>query len=107
MTRSRKKKSTDDSENQLDLQLALLSEKERQLQQLPEQLRRAKRESEMTLPPVEELEQRIRAKKHHEQIVTRGQVENAIREHDRSLVLLILLMACTAAMAWWAYRSMM
>lgn len=106
MTRKKSKRAAEDSEHQLALQLAELTEKERQLQQLPEQIRREKRESEMMLPPDPELEMRLKAKRHHEQIVTRGQVENAVREHDRSLILLVLLVACTASLLWWAHRAM-
>lgn len=106
MSRRKSKSHEDDSTHQLALQLAELTEKERQLQRLPERIRREKRESEMTLPPNPDLEERLRAKRHEEKIVTRGQVENAIREHDRSLVLLILLAACTASLLWWAYQAM-
>lgn len=104
MTRRKSKKHADDSTNQLDLQLAELTEKARQLEQLPERIRREKRESEMTIPACAELEDRMRAKRHEERIVTRGQVENAVREHDRSLFLLILLALCTISVLWWAYR---
>lgn len=107
MTRRKSRRVEEDSEHQLALQLAELTEKERQLQQLPEQILREKRESEMMLPPNPELEGRLKAKRHHEQIVTRGQVENAVREHDRSLILLILLVACTASLIWWAYQAML
>lgn len=106
MTRKKSRKPDDASAMQLDLQLAELSEKERQLQQLPERIRREKRENEMTIPPYAELEERIRKKRHEERIVTRGQVENAVREHDRSLLLLLLLAACTASLVWWAFELM-
>ena len=106
MTRKKSKKHEDDSTHQLDLQLAELSEKARELERLPERIRREKRESEMTIPPCEELKDRERQKRHEEMIVTRGQVENAVREHDRSLVLLILLAACTISLLWWAYQVM-
>jgi len=107
MTRRKSKSREDDSTYQLALQLAELTEKERQLQEIPERIRREKREKEMLLPPDPNLEERLRAKRHHEKIVTRGQVENAVREHDRSLILLILLTACTASLLWWAYQAML
>ena len=106
MTRRKTKKGEDESTLQLDLQLAELDEKARQLQQLPERIRREKRENEMTIPPCVELEERMRAKRHEERIVTRGQVENAVREHDRSLLLLILLTICTASLIWWGLQAM-
>lgn len=106
MSRKRTKKSDDEFTLQLDLQLAELSEKARQLEQLPERIRREKRESEMTIPPCAELEERIRAKRHEEAIVTRGEVQNVVREHNHSLAMLILLTACTASLLWWALRVM-
>jgi len=106
MTRRKSRKPKEDSTYQLDLQLAELTEKARQLEQLPERIRREQIENEMTIPPCAELEDRLRAKRHEERIVTRGQVENAVREHDRSLFLLILLAACTGSLLWWAYQVM-
>lgn len=106
MTRKKSRKPEDDSTHQLDLQLAELSEKARELEQIPDRIRREKRESEMTIPPCEELKERERKKRHEEMIVTRGEVQNAVREHDRSLVLLILLTACTMSLLWWALEVM-
>ncbi len=96
----------DGSSVQLDLQLAELTAKERLLKEMPDRIRREKIESEMTIPPCEELEERKRARRHEELIVTRGQVQNAVREHDRSLLLLILLVACTLSLGWWAFQLM-
>lgn len=106
MSRKRTKKREDEFTLELDLQLAQLSAKERELQQLPERLRKARRESEMTMPPCAEIKDRERQRRHEQQIVTRGEVQNAVREHNYSLLLLILLATCTASLAWWVLQLM-
>jgi hypothetical protein len=96
----------DEFTQQLELQMAELEEKERQLKQLPERILKEKRESAMTMPPIPGHADRERAKRHGQAIVTHGEVQNALREHNHSLAMLILLAACTASLVWWAMRVM-
>lgn len=97
------RKTSDDLALQLELKIAELEGKKNELQQLPERIQREKREREMTIPPDPSLAERRRAREHEERLVTHGQVENVVREHNGSVVLIILLCACIAALAWWGY----
>lgn len=106
MSRKRNKAVKDDLTLQLELQMAELEKQERDLVELPNRLRAAKLESEMTMPPIAELNDRERAKRHQQLIVTRGEVQNVVREHNHSLIMLILLLACTASLAWWGIQLM-
>jgi hypothetical protein len=104
----RRKSSKDPGKDthQLDLKLEELTRKERELQELPKRIARERREIEMTIPPCPDIADRKRRKDHLEKIVTRGEVANAVREHNKSLVLLVLLAACTLSLIWWATRLM-
>lgn len=62
-------------------------------------------EMETTMPPLEEIQVRMRRKK-HEETVSRGEVANIRRDQNRSLLLLVLLIAATAALVWWGLRLM-
>jgi len=104
MTRKRTKAVKDDLTLQLELQMAELEEKKRELEELPKRILAAKLESEMTMPPMEWLKDRKRAKDHEQALVTRGEVQNVVREHNHSLIMLILLLACTASLAWWGIQ---
>lgn len=106
MRRKNPSKANDDSTLQLDLQIAELAEKERQLKQLPGKILKEQRESAMMIPPIPGHADREREKRHLETILTHGEVQNALREHNHSLVMFILLFACTASLVWWALRVM-
>ncbi len=98
------RKSGDDLELQLELKIAELEGKKNELQRLPERIQRERREREMTIPPDPGLEERRRAREHEARIVTHGQVENVVREHNGSVILILLLAACIASLAWWASK---
>lgn len=104
--RSSKKPVEDTHQQQLELRITELDRKARELQEFPKLMYQAKLESEMTIPPCPDLAERERQKRHLEQIITRGEVENTVREHNRSLLLLFLLAACTVSLIWWATRLM-
>lgn len=106
MSRKPTSKAKDQDTLQLDLQMAELEEKERELKELPERILREKRESAMTMPPIAGHDERERARRHAVAILTRGEVQNAVREHNHSLAMLILLAACTVSLVWWALRLM-
>lgn len=62
-------------------------------------------ERESTMPPLDEIQTREK-RKHHEQIVSRGEVANVRRDQNRSLMLLVLLVAATCTLIWWGVKLM-
>lgn len=70
-----------------------------------ERIAHERREREVTMPPLEEVQ--TRAKRiQHELCVSRGEVENILRAQNRSLLLLFLLIAATCALVWWGIKLM-
>jgi hypothetical protein len=88
--------SLDEAQRELDAKIA-------ELAALPEQLELEIREQERTLPPPEDLEER-RRQRDFEERAARGQVRNERRTQGRSLLLLFLLLAATAAMIAWVVK---
>lgn len=95
-----------------DLELAQLRATEQQLlkreKEFTENRRRLSQERierEGTLPPLEEVEARAR-RKQHELCVSRGEVVNILRVQNRSLMLLLLLIAATCTLVWWGVTLM-
>jgi len=95
-----------------DLELAQIRETEQQLlkrekeftanrQRIAQELS----ERERTMPPLEEIQVRTR-RKQHELCVSRGEVVNIQRAQNRSLMLLLLLVAATCMLVWWGVRLM-
>lgn len=62
-------------------------------------------EQERTIPPLEEVQRRF-LHKQHEEIVSRGEIANIRRDHNRSLMLLFLLLIATATLIWWGTKLM-
>lgn len=62
-------------------------------------------ERERTIPPLEEIQARMERIR-HEQSVTRGEIANVRRDQNRSLMLLVLLLAATGTLIWWGLRVM-
>ena len=95
-----------------DLELSQIREQEQQLlllqkqcAQLPKKLAQEQRDRECTMPPLAEIEER-RRRREHENIVSRGEVTNILRDQNRSVVLLILLLAATGSLIWWGMKLM-
>jgi len=88
--------SLDEAQRELDAKIA-------ELAALPEQLELEIREQERTLPPPEDLEER-RRQRDFEERAARGQIRNERRTQGRSLLLLFLLLAATAAMIAWVVK---
>lgn len=95
-----------------DLELDLLRETEQQLRlkhkefaEIPKKLAAEMRERESTMPPLAEIEDRKR-RLAHEEMVSRGEVANILRDQNRSLLLLILLLAATGSLVWWGIQLM-
>ncbi len=95
-----------------DLELNELRQAERQLlllekecAKLPKKLALEQKERECTMPPLAEIEER-RRRVAHENIVSRGEVKNILRDQNRSVALLILLLAATGSLIWWGMKLM-
>ena len=79
-----------------DLELSKLRETEQELLQrqkefaeIPRRLAMELKERESTMPPLAEIEER-RRRNEHEQIVSRGEVANILRDQSRSFMLLVM-----------------
>jgi hypothetical protein len=95
-----------------DLELNALREKEQQLllqqkeyAEIPKKLALELKERECTMPPLQEIEERKR-RLAHEELVSRGEVANILRDQNRSLMLLILLLTATGSLIWWGVKLM-
>lgn len=95
-----------------ELELDQIRETEQQLVQRQKEfaenqkrIARERVERECTMPPLDEIQMRER-RKHHEQIVSRGEVANVRRDQSRSLLLLFLLITATCTLIWWGLRLM-
>jgi len=83
-------------------QLLLL---ERQCAQLPQKLAQEQKDRECTMPPLAEIEDR-RRQREFENTVSRGEVTNILRDQNRSVLLIILLLAATGSLIWWGMKLM-
>jgi non-ribosomal peptide synthetase component F len=95
-----------------DVELSQLREAEQQLlvmeqecAKIPWKLAQEQKERECTMPPLEEIEER-RRRRQHEEIVSRGQVANILRDQSRSFLLLLLLLTATGSLIWWGVKLM-
>lgn len=95
-----------------DLELQKLRETEQQLLRLQEEcakipgkLAQEQKEQECTMPPLAEIEDR-RRRKMHDDMVSRGEVANILRDQNRSLSLIFLLLAATGSLIWWGLKLM-
>lgn len=98
MTKSRKARDIDldpldEAQRDLDAKIAALKA-------LPQQLELEMIEQERTMPPPEDLEDRKRVRDFEEK-AARGQIRNERRTQGRSLIMMFLLLAATAAMVAW------
>ncbi len=95
-------------ELELDALLATeqeLLEREREFARNQERMERERHERERTMPPLDELKERERRRK-HEETVSRGEVANIRRVQNRSLMMLLLLAIATAGLIWWGLQLM-
>lgn len=104
---SRSTLSAEDIElNQLNEDRRRLEERQRELAKIPERLAREQHERETTMPPLAEIEDRRRMKEYDQKLVSRGEFKNVMRDQNRSLVLLVLLITATATLIWWGMQLM-
>lgn len=85
---------------------AELRRKQKEMIELPKKLEREKQERDRTMPPLSDIGDRTRVKRYETEIATRGAVRNLQRAQGRSLLLIFLLMAATAALIAWGLRLM-
>ncbi len=78
---------------------------EKECADLPRKLALELRERESTMPPLAEIADRKR-RREHEDIVSRGEAKNILRDQNRSLVLVFLLLTATATLIWWGLQLM-
>jgi len=95
-----------------DLELNQLREHEQQLLQLekeaaeiPKRIAREQKERESMMPPLAEIEERKRLRE-HEDILSRGEAKNILRDQNKSLLLLFMLIAATGSLVWWGLKLM-
>jgi len=69
------------------------------------EIERTRAENERTIPPLREITERERSR-HHEEMVSRGEVANVRRDQNQGLLLLFLLITATATLIWWGLRLM-
>ena len=82
-----------------------LLRREREFEENQKRIARERIERDSTIPPLEEIQHRSRHKM-HAITVSRGEVANVRREQNRSLLLLIVLIAMTSALVWWGLKLM-
>jgi ferric-dicitrate binding protein FerR (iron transport regulator) len=82
-----------------------LARREREFAENRRRLAEERSERERTIPPLEEIQVRMERIR-HEQNVTRGEIANVRRDQNRSLALLVLLLAATGTLIWWGLRVM-
>jgi hypothetical protein len=82
-----------------------LLQREREFAENRKRIAHERIERESTMPPLDEIQARER-RRHHEQIVSRGEVANVRRDQSRSLLLLLLLITATCTLIWWGIRLM-
>ncbi|BCX46243.1 hypothetical protein HAHE_01510 [Haloferula helveola] len=90
----------DEAVDEIELARRELEEKIAALEQLPAQLEMEMIESETTMPPPDDIVDRQRQRDFEEK-AARGQIRNERRTQGRSLLLMFLLLAATAAMISW------
>jgi len=82
-----------------------LLRKQQEVADLPRRLERERNERERTMPPLDGLDDRKRAKR-HEEAVTRGEFRNVQKAQSKSILLLLTLLCATAALIAWGLRLM-
>jgi hypothetical protein len=73
--------------------------------EIPKRIALELKERESTMPPFEEIEVRKR-RREHENTLSRGEAKNMLRDQNRSMVLVFLLLLATAALVWWGLKLM-
>lgn len=104
MSRAIKLKEEQELHELRESQQALL-QLERECAEIPRKLALEMREREITMPPLAEIADR-RRRREHEDTVSRGEAKNILRDQNRSMMLLVLLLTATGTLVWWGLRLM-
>ncbi|MES2475019.1 MAG: hypothetical protein V4640_04515 [Verrucomicrobiota bacterium] len=104
---SRRARLTPEDQELLELRESeqALMRRQKEYADLPRKLAAEMRERESTMPPLAEIADRKR-RREHEETVSRGEAKNILRDQNRSLVLLFLLLTATGTLVWWGLRLM-
>lgn len=103
---SRKSVSKDDQElNDLLEKQQQLFLRHKEIAEIPKRIAQEQRERESTLPPMAEIADRKR-RREHENTLSRGEAKNLLRDQNRSLMLLFMLIAATGTLIWWGFKLM-
>ncbi len=71
---------------------------------LPKKLERERIERERTMPPLQSLEERQRLNQYEQMLATRKHYRNVMKAQTGSVLLLVMLIAATAALIAWSVR---
>ena len=73
---------------------------------LPKKLERERIERERTMPPLHELEERMKLNQYEQMLATRKHYRNVMKAQTSSVLLLFMLVAATIALIAWSVRLM-
>jgi hypothetical protein len=82
----------------------LLLQAEKDLADMPKRIRQEKLEQERTMPPLDGLDERERLNRYEQDLASRRHHRNVMKAQNRSFLLLIMLVLCTAALIAWTWR---
>jgi NADH:ubiquinone oxidoreductase subunit E len=82
-----------------------LLKREQQSTEQSRRLAQKRSEQDSMMPPLAEVQERTR-RIQHEICVSRGEVTNMHRAQNRSLLLLLMLVAMTCGLVWWGMSLM-
>jgi hypothetical protein len=98
--------------HQEDPELSKLRQSQQQLElrqkecaEIPRRLALELRERECTMPPLPDIADREK-RRAHEEMVSRNQAKNILRDQNNSLLLLFMLISATVALVWWGLTLM-
>ena len=89
--------------NDTEKKLRELNAEIEQLHKMPDQIRQQELERQSILPPSDVVAARVREKEFDERI-NKGPISNRKKEIQRSLLLLVLLVAALLSIAWWVFQ---
>lgn len=82
-----------------------LVQRQKEFSEIPKRLAQELRERETTMPPLAEIAERKR-RLDYEDTLSRGEAKNILRDQNRSIVMLVLLVAATGSLVWWGLKLM-
>lgn len=83
-----------------------LLQAEKNLADMPKRIRHEKMEQDRTMPPLDGLEERERLNQYEQALATRKHHRNVMKAQSTSVLLLFMLVLCTAALIAWSWRML-